>query len=108
MVICSPTRPSRNWTRFTGSYRTDFPRSVALEEIGHSVQGRPIRLLTITDQDIADEDKQRVLMVGQEHGQERSASLALLELARWLVTPAAAGIRRKQCIGLMPVVNPDS
>ena len=85
-----------------------FPRSVALEEIGHSVQGRPIRLLTITDQDIADADKQRVLMVGQEHGQERSASLALLELARWLVTPAATGIRRKQCIGLMPVVNPDS
>lgn len=93
---------------FYRELRDEFPRSVALEEVGHSVQGRPIRLLTITDQDIGDEDKQRVLMVGQEHGQERSASLALLELARWLVTPAAAGIRRKQCIGLMPVVNPDS
>ena len=45
-------------------------------------------------------------MVGQEHGQERSASLALLELARWLVTPEAAEIRRRQSVGLMPVVNP--
>ena len=87
---------------------TSFPGSVALEEAGHSVRGQPIWLLTITDQDVSDEDKQRVLMVGQEHGQERSASLALLELARWLVTPAAAEIRRSQCVGLMPVVNPDS
>lgn len=93
---------------FYRELQDEFPRSVALEKAGHSVQGRPIRLLTITDQDIGDADKQRVLMVGQEHGQERSASLALLELARWLVTPAAAGIRRWQRISLMPVVNPDS
>ena len=86
----------------------EFSGLVALEKAGESVQGRPIWLLTITDRDTSDEDKQRVLMVGQEHGQERSASLALLELARWLVTPAAAEIRCRQCIGLMPVVNPDS
>ncbi len=72
------------------------------------MQGQPIWLLTITDQAADDQDKQRVLMVGQEHGQERSASLALLELARWLVTPAAAGIRRSQSVGLMPIANPDS
>ena len=85
-----------------------YPRLVALEEAGRSVQGQPIWLLTITDQSVDDENKQRVLMVGQEHGQERSASLVLLELARWLVTPAAADIRRRQCVGLIPVVNPDS
>lgn len=84
------------------------PGLVALEEAGHSVRGQPIWLLTITDTGVDDENKQRVLMVGQEHGQERSASLALLELARWLVTPAAAEIRQRQSIGLMPVVNPDS
>ena len=93
---------------FCGELQTGFPGTVALEKAGHSVQGRPIWLLTVTDQDTSDEDKQRVLMVGQEHGQERSASLALLELARWLVTPEAAEIRRKQSVGLMPVVNPDS
>ena len=86
----------------------EFSGFVALEKAGASVQGQPIWLLTITDRDTSDEDKQRVLMVGQEHGQERSASLALLELARWLVTPAAAEIRRRQSVGLMPVVNPDS
>ena len=93
---------------FYRELQNDFAGSVALEIAGHSVRGLPIWLLTITDQGVSDEDKQRVLMVGQEHGQERSASLALLELARWLVTPAAAEIRRRQCVGLMPVVNPDS
>ncbi len=93
---------------FYRALQDEFPGYVALEEAGHSVQGRAIWLLTITGRDTSDEDKQRVLMVGQEHGQERSASLALLELARWLVTPAAAEIRRRQRIGLMPVVNPDS
>ena len=93
---------------FYRALQDEFPDYVALEEAGHSVQGRSIWLLTITGRDTSDEDKQRVLMVGQEHGQERSASLALLELARWLVTPAAAEIRRRQRIGLMPVVNPDS
>ena len=93
---------------FYRELQDEFPGYVALEKAGQSVRGQPIWLLTITDQDTSDEDKQRVLMVGQEHGQERSASLALLELARWLVTPAAAEIRRRQCIGLMPVVNPDS
>lgn len=93
---------------FYRELQDEFPGYVALEKVGHSVQERPIRLLTITDRDTSDEDKQRVLMVGQEHGQERSASIALLELARWLVTPAAVEIRRRQRIGLMPVVNPDS
>ncbi len=93
---------------FYRELQDEFPGYVALKKAGQSVRGQPIWLLTITDQDTSDEDKQRVLMVGQEHGQERSASIALLELARWLVTPAAAEIRRRQCIGLMPVVNPDS
>lgn len=93
---------------FYRKLQDEFPGYVALERTGQSVQGQPIRLLTITDRDTGDEDKQRVLMIGQEHGQERSASLALLELARWLVTPAASEIRRRQRIGLMPVVNPDS
>ncbi len=88
--------------------QSDFSGYVVLEEAGRSVRGQPIWLLTLTDQEVSDDDKQRVLMVGQEHGQERSASLALLELARWLVTPAADEIRRKQRIGLMPVANPDS
>lgn len=86
----------------------DCPKSVSLENAGSSVRGQPIWLLTITNEEVNDEDKQLVLMVGQEHGQERSASLALLELARWLVSPAADEIRLRQSIGLMPVVNPDS
>ena len=93
---------------FYRELQNGYPGQVALERAGSSVQGRPIWLLTITDEEVSDEDKQRVLMVGQEHGQERSGSLALLELARWLVTPDADEIRRGQCVGLMPVVNPDS
>ena len=93
---------------FYSELQEEFPGFVALEKVGHSVQGRPVWLLTITDRDTSDEDKQRVLMVGQEHGQERSASLVLLEVAHWLVTPEAADIRRRQSVGLMPVVNPDS
>lgn len=93
---------------FCRKLQSDFSGYVVLEEAGRSVRGQPIWMLTFTDQEVGDEDKQRVLMVGQEHGQERSASLALLELARWLVTPAADEIRRKQRIGLMPVANPDS
>ena len=93
---------------FFKELQSHFPESVAFEEAGRSVRGQPIWMLTISDQGVVDEDKQRVLMVGQEHGQERSGSLALLELARWLVTSAATEIRRRQTIALMPAVNPDS
>ena len=42
---------------FYRELQNDFAGSVALELAGHSVRGQPIWLLTITDQDVSDEDK---------------------------------------------------
>jgi hypothetical protein len=85
-----------------------LPEMVALEEAGQSVGGRPVWLVRVTDCTVADEDKQVVLAVAQEHGEERSAALALLDLLEWLVTPAAASLRRSHVVALMPLVNPDA
>ena len=83
-LLSYPSLPEMD--AFFRELQSHFSNYVGLEVAGRSVRGQPIWLLTISDQGVADEDKQRVLMVGQEHGQERSGSLALLgtgSLARY-------------------------
>lgn len=83
------------------------PQYVKHDVIGHSVSGHELHLVAVTARDVPDEDKQVVLFIGAEHGNEHSATTALLALLEWLVSPEAAAIRQRQRVLLIPCINPD-
>ncbi len=76
-----------------------------LEQAGTSVQGRKIRLLTLG------RGERKVLLWSQMHGDEPSATPALLDLADYLLThrdePDAAAILDRLTLLIVPMLNPD-
>jgi hypothetical protein len=82
-------------------------RLAAMEEIGRSVQGRPLRLVTIADPAVADDDQQVAFIVTGHHGAENAGPLAALRLIEWLVGPEAADTRARQRVCIVPCVNVD-
>lgn len=82
-----------------------YPDALALETVGRSVQGRPIHLLSVGD------GPREVLLWSQMHGDEPSATPALLDLAAYLARhgddPDVAAIRRELTLRLVPMLNPD-
>jgi predicted deacylase len=86
------------------------PGYLSVRNAGNSVQGRPVYAITITDPSTpgaADDDKQHVLVLASQHGEEESSRLIALELLEWLTSDQAREIRRQQKIVVMPNVNPD-
>ena len=78
------------------------PARTRLEEIGRSVEGRPIHLLSVGS------GARRVLLWSQMHGDEPSATPALLDLADYLLTESAGGTVLDELTLLMvPMLNPD-
>jgi hypothetical protein len=80
------------------------PGRLALEEAGRSVEGRPIHLVTLG------RGPRRVLLWSQMHGDEPSATPALLDLASTLLgadAPEARAILDGLTLLLVPMLNPD-
>ncbi len=81
--------------------------ALQLEEVGRSFQGRPISMLTVG------RGPRRVMMWSQMHGDEPSATPALLDLADHLLSlsrqddPVAQRILDGATLHLVPMVNPD-
>lgn len=84
------------------------PRSVSVEDVLHTAEGRPIYAVTVTDRSVPDRFKQNVLIVAGQHGNEESGRLIALALIDWLVTGEAAETRRRQKVVVMPNVSPDA
>jgi len=86
------------------------PGSLALQEIGRSLEGRPVWALSITDRATADEDKQHVLVTGLHSGVERSGTTAICALCEWLLgdDPGARETRHCQQVVCVPVADPDN
>lgn len=78
---------------------------LALEQVGRSFEGRPIRLLTVG------RGPKRVLLWSQMHGDEPSATPALLDLAHWLLSrrdePQARALLEGATLLMVPMLNPD-
>jgi len=78
---------------------------LALEQVGRSFEGRAIQMLTLGT------GPKRVLLWSQMHGDEPSATPALLDLADWLLShrdePAARAILEGATLYLVPMLNPD-
>ncbi len=84
-------------TRHAGRLRT--------EQVGQSVEGRPIRLLQLGS------GARRVLLWSQMHGDEPSATPALLDLADYLLSraeePDARSVLEGTTLLMIPMLNPD-
>jgi hypothetical protein len=77
---------------------------LTLEEVGRSVQGRSIQLVTLGS------GPRRILLWSQMHGDEPSATPALLDLASTLLSSDAAearGILEGATLLIVPMLNPD-
>jgi hypothetical protein len=81
------------------------PGHLAVEEVGRSVQGRPIQLLTVG------QGARRVLLWSQMHGDEPSATPALLDVADYLLGRGGdvftTAILRETTLLMVPMLNPD-
>lgn len=81
------------------------PQHIRLEEAGHSFLGRAIRMLEVGS------GPNRVLLWSQMHGDEPSATPALLDIADYLARhpdePAARSILQTFTLLMIPMLNPD-
>jgi hypothetical protein len=82
-----------------------YPDSLELEEIGRSYQNRPIYMATFGH------GPRTVLLWSQMHGDEPSATPALLDIAHFLLSradePGAAAILDDLTLRMIPMLNPD-
>ena len=78
---------------------------ISVEEIGRSAEGRPLRHVSWG------EGPSRVLLWSQMHGDESTASMALLDLLHFIGAqpshPLVERLRRGTTLHLLPIVNPD-
>lgn len=85
----------------------DHPTLVKVDAPGKTRDGRPIYAVTLTDPQTAAADKQHVLIVAGQHGNEESGRMIALGVMDWLVSREGAQTLRKQKIVVMPNVSPD-
>jgi hypothetical protein len=82
-----------------------YPEALQLEEIGRSSLGRPIHMATLGH------GPRTVLLWSQMHGDEPSATPALLDIAHFLLSradePEAAAILDDLTLLMIPMLNPD-
>lgn len=82
-----------------------YPRHIKLEEAGKSHQGRSIQLLSIG------RGEKKILLWSQMHGDEPSATPALLDIASFLAAhadePALRPILENFTLLMIPMLNPD-
>jgi hypothetical protein len=82
-----------------------YPGEIRLEKIGRSFQDRPIHMITLGT------GSRSVLLWSQMHGDEPSATPALLDIAHFLLANAdqseAAAILEELRLLMIPMLNPD-
>ena len=82
-----------------------YPEKAALEEIGTSYLGKPIKMLSLGT------GQQKILLWSQMHGDEPSATPALLDVANYLLehsdNPDSKSILENFTLLMIPRLNPD-
>lgn len=88
-----------------GDLADRYPDRVKLEEVGRSVRGQAIHLLTLG------RGEQKILLWSQMHGDEPSATPALLDIASYLSQhagePGPRAILERVTLLMLPMLNPD-
>lgn len=85
----------------------DTHPQMTYEEIGRSVQGKPIPALLVTETGHWQEDKLRVMLFAQQHGNEASGKEALLMLISELAAGQHTNWLQNSNLLLLPQINPD-
>lgn len=109
----------RVWIAFVPPYTIDNFRKLAaylarishvtIEEIGRSVQGREIPLITITDRSVSDPGKKVMWLMFRQHAWEAGSSWTAEGAMRFAASsdPIALEIRRKAIVKVLPLCDPD-
>lgn len=89
-----------------------YPAIARLYDLGHSVQGRALWGLKITDNPDLEEDEPEVRICGNHHGNEYMSAEMPLMLAQYLtsnygILPNVTSLVDNREIWLIPMVNPD-
>ncbi len=96
--------PERYWDLLSSVLRSGGER-FQVEQIGRSIEGRPLRRIDFGSGEIP------VLIWSQMHGNESTASRALVDVFHYLVTspddPLVQRIESRLHLVVVPVVNPD-
>ena len=75
--------------------------------IGKSEDGKwEVPAVVVTNKSVSDDEKQIAMITLARHGQERGARVVGPELLHYLAGDDAAGIRDKQTVIVVPIVNP--
>ena len=107
----APTAPTFETVQLRlTAWQRDYPHLMTLGVPGTSIEGRPIYAATLTNGDVPDDDKQRVLITALHAGQEHSGATSVLYLMDWLLSHdlLARETLRRQVVVCMPIVNPDT
>lgn len=82
---------------------------VRIEEIGRSVQGREIPLITITDRSVPDKGKKVMWLMFRQHAWEAGSSWTGEGAMRFVTSsdPLAQQIRRTTIVKVLPLCDPD-
>jgi zinc carboxypeptidase len=80
-----------------------------LEQLGRSVEGRPVYAVSLTDGQADADQKEHALVTSLHGGLERSASTTVMAIIEWLLSgdPTAREILRRQVVVCLPVPDPD-
>ena len=109
----------RVWVAYVPPYTLDTFRKLAaylsripavtIEEIGRSVQGREIPLITITDRSVPDKSKKVMWLMFRQHAWEAGSSWTGEGALRYVVSsdPIAQQIRRETIVKVLPLCDPD-
>lgn len=109
----------RLWIAYVPPYTLDNFRQLAaflakspdvrIEEIGRSVQGRDIPLITITDRSVPDKSKKVIWLMFRQHAWESGSSWTGEGGMRFLCSPnsVAKQIRQETIVKVLPLCDPD-
>lgn len=97
-----------NNLRNLAAYLARIP-DVQIEEIGRSVQGREIPLISITDRSVPDKGKRVMWLMFRQHAWEAGSSWTGEGAMRFVTSsdPLAQQIRRKAIVKVLPLCDPD-
>jgi len=85
------------------------PEVMVLEQLGRSVEGRPVHAVSLTDPEVDNDRKEHALVTALHAGLERSAPTTVMAIIEWLLSgdPTASEILRRQVVVCLPVSDPD-
>ncbi len=91
-------------------WEQQHPKLLTVEQVGASSNGLGIQLVTITDEEVSNRDKQVCLITALHGGPERSGTTTILHLIEWLIgdSDEARETLRKQVLLVMPINHPEA